>query len=1031
MSAVSFSTQSSVSVSTLQINLIAEVKNLSEAISKGDFQRVREIARSLTGEGRKLIAMHILEKEGPSPLPTTIMLIESLGSDRLQWEDETRYLLAKCTRLFMELTCIKCTQDKRTLYPETKKSLRDQIDKVQEHAKEDQVGLIYELKCASEALKLIEEMDPKYPMLILETLSNLGLSSIQNLLREIPNLVKQIGKEWFSEALYIYWIGTLARDNLELFKEQRQTIAQRLESLEIAQTAVEFFGDIVLHGSSNIRDLALTGEPGLISLANLKDPRFILLRSAMWPVRFRAIELLSDLTSHDDPKIAKAATQALLVCRLRESNPNVKKLLEQLEKSPKIHSQWKEQFEAKKGEFIDGNLQEKEGLEKLEKALEDRERTILGRSEQLKKERKLMEQEKFSLKKAREELDVRQSENQEQNSLVRTNLEKQAKILKDREQEIFKKETTNRQASKQLDEQKLATEHERAFVRAQLEECETLRANIEVMHKQMNKRVNEVLDMVLAPQTSAVPKRMELNTEEDVPNDYICSITNEIMKDPVMTEAGHSYERFAIEKWLLQKKTDPKSQKPISNVLIPNHALRGAIEEYTNKKTLLSQPAPVALPPSKIDSSKQKKQSYQSMQENSSSGSTTDSQWAKTSSSGPSLYSSLKSSHENPSSTSRLQIRSRWKSTHSLYPSLESSKTTGGDVVSQVETINRKPLTTSRPEQASLFQAESFSSPASLQNKFSNNGNGHSSPPSKQNALETWLYELEKAREKMVLSYPLLLDKQHVPNSPENDDNSLTISNEVRLSLGLPLIQGNPSYQKNPTKPVAALQNTHIISPIWKKDSFCSSIAFGKAKWEKYFGDVGVEPPLPADIEAILQSPCPFWGKEGKKVGETHLLVLIPQTLNGKPLTLQNLHKLFKNPKQGFSVGYHGFYPGNYNADTITIASHWVLMTRDVIPGSRNKSYSYQEKLVSQAPSYKVPKVLDATICIFTEYVRTGSRLYSDMTYTRNQEMWNKDWHLVIGDFSEYGLNVNINGDNVCGFWDCDIVGIAGLRKLE
>ena len=35
--------------------------------------------------------------------------------------------------------------------------------------------------------------------------------------------------------------------------------------------------------------------------------------------------------------------------------------------------------------------------------------------------------------------------------------------------------------------------------------------------------------------------------------------------------------------------------------------------------------------------------------------------------------------------------------------------------------------------------------------------------------------------------------------------------------------------------------------------------AFGKAEWKKYFGDVGKEPPLPANINQILNSPCPIW----------------------------------------------------------------------------------------------------------------------------------------------------------------------------
>jgi len=57
-------------------------------------------------------------------------------------------------------------------------------------------------------------------------------------------------------------------------------------------------------------------------------------------------------------------------------------------------------------------------------------------------------------------------------------------------------------------------------------------------------------------------------------------------------------------------------------------------------------------------------------------------------------------------------------------------------------------------------------------------------------------------------------------------------------------------------------------------------MAFGAADWKKYFGDVGVEPPLPANIDAILNGPCPIWS--GKKVKETHLLMLVPSTVNGK-----------------------------------------------------------------------------------------------------------------------------------------------------
>jgi len=56
--------------------------------------------------------------------------------------------------------------------------------------------------------------------------------------------------------------------------------------------------------------------------------------------------------------------------------------------------------------------------------------------------------------------------------------------------------------------------------------------------------------------------------------------------------------------------------------------------------------------------------------------------------------------------------------------------------------------------------------------------------------------------------------------------------------------------------------------------------AFGKAKWTKYFGDIGTEPPLPADIDKIIHGPCAIWA--GKRVRETHMLTLIPSHVNGK-----------------------------------------------------------------------------------------------------------------------------------------------------
>ncbi|MCB1075772.1 MAG: hypothetical protein KDK59_09620, partial [Simkania sp.] len=191
-------------------------------------------------------------------------------------------------------------------------------------------------------------------------------------------------------------------------------------------------------------------------------------------------------------------------------------------------------------------------------------------------------------------------------------------------------------------------------------------------------------------------------------------------------------------------------------------------------------------------------------------------------------------------------------------------------------------------------------------------------------------------------------------------------------------------------------------------------MAFGKAKWEKYFGDIGAEPPLPPNIDEILSSPCPFWPE--KKVRETHLLVLVPQTVNGRPFCLNSLSELITSPKTGNKTQY--YYYDNYVKNELgakSASSHWVLMTRDVIPDSRSKTYVDQKKLIQSHAQktnipYEMPLALDATTAILVHYVETRERIYTDnpTTYTRCQEKVNNNqWPAAIGSFAAGGLSVS------------------------
>lgn len=74
---------------------------------------------------------------------------------------------------------------------------------------------------------------------------------------------------------------------------------------------------------------------------------------------------------------------------------------------------------------------------------------------------------------------------------------------------------------------------------------------------------------------------------ETAPAAFCCPITAEIMRDPVITPDGITYEREAISNWIIRNPIDPTTRNPLAlQDLRPNRALRDLINEW--KTRLLS-----------------------------------------------------------------------------------------------------------------------------------------------------------------------------------------------------------------------------------------------------------------------------------------------------------------------------------------------------------------------------------------------------------------------------------------------------------
>ncbi|KAH7426649.1 hypothetical protein KP509_10G010300 [Ceratopteris richardii] len=76
--------------------------------------------------------------------------------------------------------------------------------------------------------------------------------------------------------------------------------------------------------------------------------------------------------------------------------------------------------------------------------------------------------------------------------------------------------------------------------------------------------------------SSTGPEDLEI----PIPEDFLCPISLELMKDPVIVATGQTYDRLAISRWIFDSnnRTCPKSGLPLSHTtLIPNCALRSLI----------------------------------------------------------------------------------------------------------------------------------------------------------------------------------------------------------------------------------------------------------------------------------------------------------------------------------------------------------------------------------------------------------------------------------------------------------------------
>jgi hypothetical protein len=146
---------------------------------------------------------------------------------------------------------------------------------------------------------------------------------------------------------------------------------------------------------------------------------------------------------------------------------------------------------------------------------------------------------------------------------------------------------------------------------------------------------------------------------------------------------------------------------------------------------------------------------------------------------------------------------------------------------------------------------------------------------------------------------------------------------------------------------------------------------------------------------------------------DNYLLVYIPKRIrfNGKEqdLTLKTF-KAIGSPFDFFSEFVEDFKDPRGN-DT---AGGWVLLSKRVIPNSRNKNYAEQQQMVKANKDFYVPYALEAIVLNLVVHASTGEQLYgrNPITYTRCADQISDNCPVIVGSFGFEGLSVFFSSFN-------------------
>lgn len=105
--------------------------------------------------------------------------------------------------------------------------------------------------------------------------------------------------------------------------------------------------------------------------------------------------------------------------------------------------------------------------------------------------------------------------------------------------------------------------------------------NIVIFFKFLDEDTKEIF----LPQLAKLKSKQNIMDEKvTIPHEFLCPITQEVMRNPMKCSDGFTYEQSAIEEWFSSgKNTSPMTNEELEDMeLTPNYELLIEIEAFIN-----------------------------------------------------------------------------------------------------------------------------------------------------------------------------------------------------------------------------------------------------------------------------------------------------------------------------------------------------------------------------------------------------------------------------------------------------------------